>query len=159
MKIFFIIIILILSVILQTTLIPFLDVWGVTPNLVLVFSLFLVVWRRFEKTWWIILLAGLLTDLLIGLPLGLASISLITVAYAIDSFNRSTFSRIRFWIMNSLIILGTLIYSLLIFGLSKVFQIDLIFSFKYLLIEIIYNLLISSIFYVGIKKIFRQTQS
>jgi len=154
-KIFLTILILILSVILQTTLIPFWDVWGAVPNLVLVFSLFLVVWKRFEKVWWMILLAGLFTDLLIGLPLGLASLSLITVTYLIDSFNRSIFSRVKLWIMNSLIILGTLAYNLLLLSLSKAFQFNLAFSFKYLLIEVIYNLLVSSILYVGIKKIFR----
>lgn len=155
MKIFFIIFILILSVILQTTLFSFLDIYGVIPNLVLILSLFLTVWKRFEKVWWIILLIGLLTDLLIGLPFGLASLSLISTCWIINSFNRSIFSGIKFWIMNVLIIMGTFIYFLLLFSLSKFFQFDLIFNFKYLLIEIVYNLLISSVLYAGIKKIFR----
>ena len=67
MKITLTISILILSVILQTTLFSFLDIYGVIPNLVLILSLFLTVWKKFEKVWWIILLIGLLTDLLIGL--------------------------------------------------------------------------------------------
>ncbi len=149
------IIILIFSVILQTTLIPFMDIWGAGPNLILILSLFLVILKRFERVWWMMLLTGLFADLFLGLPFGLASLALVTTAYLIHSFNRSIFSGVKFWTMNSLVILGTLAYALLVFGLGKVFQFDIFFNFKHLLIEVGYNLLISSILYVGIKKIFR----
>jgi len=88
------------------------------------------------------------------LPFGLISLSLIITAYLIDQFNRNTFSEIKFWIIISLIVSGSLIYFISLFILSNIFEIGFVFSLKYLLIEIIYNLIISSIFYVGAKKIF-----
>ncbi len=154
MKSILILFALLFSVILQTTLIPFVAVFGVVPNLVLVLILILIIWKRFENIWWMVLLSVLSLDLLSGLPFGLISLSLIITAYLIDQFNRNTFSEIKFWIIISLIVSGSLIYFISLFILSNIFEIGFVFSLKYLLIEIIYNLIISSIFYVGAKKIF-----
>ncbi len=155
MKSTLILIILLLSVIFQTTLIPFVAVFGVTPNLVLVLILILIIWKRFENVWWMILLTSLFLDLLSGLPFGLISLSLIITAYLIDQFNRNIFSEIKLWIIGSLIASGSFIYLISLFSLSNFFQIDFVFGLKYLLIEILYNLLIGSIlYYVGVKKIF-----
>jgi len=155
MKSTLILITLLLSVIFQTTLIPFVAVFGVTPNLVLVLILILIIWKRFENVWWMILLTSLFLDLLSGLPFGLISLSLIITAYLIDQFNRNIFSEIKLWIIGSLIASGSFIYLISLFSLSNFFQIDFVFGLKYLLIEILYNLLIGSIlYYVGVKKIF-----
>jgi len=154
MKIFIFLLILIISVVLQTTLIPFLSIGDVSPNLVLILVLFLIIWQKFDRVWWLIVLTGLFLDLLIGLPFGLASLSLITTAYLIDLFNQSIFSGIKFWIIGALVILGTLIYAIISLILAKVFQINLAFSFLNLLLEAGYNFLISLIFYAGAKKIF-----
>jgi len=154
MKSILILFALLLSVIFQTTLIPFIAVLGVIPNLVLVLILTLIIWKKFENIWWMVLLSVLSLDLLSGLPFGLISLSLIITAYLIDQFNRNTFSEIKFWIIISLIVSGSLIYFISLFILSNIFEIGFVFSLKYLLIEIIYNLIISSIFYVGAKKIF-----
>ena len=155
MKSTLILIILLLSVIFQTTLIPFVAVFGVTPNLVLVLILILIIWKRFENVWWMILLTSLFLDLLSGLPFGLISLSLIITTYLIDQFNRNIFSEIKLWIIGSLIASGSFIYLISLFSLSNFFQIDFVFGLKYLLIEILYNLLIGSIlYYVGVKKIF-----
>ncbi len=154
MKSTLILIALLLSVIFQTTLIPFVAVFGVVPNLVLVLILILIIWKKFENTWWMILLACLFLDLLSGLLFGLISLSLIITAYLIDQFNRNVFSEIKLWIIGSLIVLGSLIYFVSLFSLNSFFQIDFVFNLKYLLIEILYNLLIGSILYVWIKKIF-----
>jgi len=153
MKIFLIIIALLISVILETTLIPFLALWGVGPNLVLVLVLILVILKKFEKTWWMIVLAGLFLDLLVGLPLGLVSLCLVSAAYFIDWFNRTVFSGLRFWVLGVLIILGSLTYNLLLFGLSMVFGVDSVFNLGYLLLNMAYNLLIGLIFYAGVKKV------
>ena len=155
MKSTLILITLLLSVILQTTSIPFVAIFGVIPNLVLVLILILIIWKRFENVWWMILLTSLFLDLLSGLPFGLISLSLIITAYLIDQFNRNIFSEIKLWIIGSLIASGSFIYLISLFSLSNFFQIDFVFGLKYLLIEILYNLLIGSIlYYVGVKKIF-----
>ena len=155
MKILLLILGLLFAVILQTTLFSFITFWGVGPNLILVLILILVISKKFEKIWWLILLTSLFLDLLVGLPFGLVSLSLISIAYLIDWFNQSVFSGIKFWVLASLIVLGNLAYNLLLFGLAKIFQAEVVLGLRYLLIETIYNLLISWIFYVGFKKIFR----
>ncbi|MBU2068578.1 rod shape-determining protein MreD, partial [Patescibacteria group bacterium] len=142
-------------VILQATLVPFITLWGVSPKLILVLILILVILKKFEKVWWLILLSGLFLDFLVGLPFGLVSLSLVSTAYLIDRFNQSVFSRIKFWVLTILVILGSLVYNILLFGLGIVFQAEVVFSLRYLLIEIVCNLIITLIFYAGFKKIFR----
>ncbi len=169
MKSFFAILILLLAVIFQTTLVPFLSLRGVIPNLVLVLILFLVIFKSFQETWWLIILAGLFLDLLSGLPLGLISLSLLITAYLIDRFNRSVFSGAKIWLVAALVALGSLFYNLILIGLSRLFiLINLsqkvtysnVFSWDYLItlfLIIAYNL-VALLFFYGIKKIFYQKQ-
>jgi rod shape-determining protein MreD len=167
MKSFLIILALLLAVILQTTLLPFLSFKGITPNLVLVLILFWVISKSFKEIWLMVILAGLFLDLFSGLPFGLISLSLVGTAYLIDWFNKNVFSGDKFWIVVALIALGSLFYNLILVGLSGLFilvnisQIALysgIFSLDYLtalFLVIAYNLVIF-IFFYGVKKIFYQ---
>jgi len=169
MKLFLTILILLLAVILQTTLVPFLAFVGVSPNLVLVLLLFWVILRSFKKVWIGVLLTGLFLDFFSGLPFGLISLSLVGTAFLIDWFNRNIFSMVKFWVVAVLIILGTLIYNLLFIGLAKMFilagasqvipwySIESFVTWLFrMTIEILYNLLIAVIFFYGAKKIFHQ---
>lgn len=156
MKIFLIILSLLLAVILQTTILSVLDISGVSPNLVLVLILTLVIFSSFRKLWWVIVLAGLFLDFFSGLPFGLISLSLATTAFLVDWFSRNVFSTTSFWIRIVLVVLAGLVYNILLIVLIKLFQFDLALSFKYLLIEFLYNLIIAIIFLYGAKKIFYQ---
>jgi rod shape-determining protein MreD len=146
MKTFLIILFLLLAVVLQTTIFSALTVWGVAPNLVLVLVLLLVILKSFKETWLAVLATGLLLDLFSGLPFGLISLSLVTSAFLVGRINKSLFSTVKFWITVSLIILGTLFYNLLLFGLSKLLGVDLVFGLTHLFIETVYNLLLIIIF-------------
>jgi len=169
MKSFFAILILLLAAILQTTLVPFLALRGVTFNLVLVLILFWVILKSFREVWWMVILAGLFLDLLSGLPFGLISLSLLITAYLIDWFNRSVFSGAKIWLVAALIALGSLFYDFILIGLSGLFfLINLsqkviysnIFSWDYLItlfLVVAYNL-VALLFLYGIKKIFYQKQ-
>ncbi|MBL7053211.1 MAG: hypothetical protein ISS02_00915 [Candidatus Portnoybacteria bacterium] len=154
MKNFLIILIFILAIILQVSAAPFLVVFNTGPNLILILILTLVVLKTFEKTWWIIVLTGFLIELFSGLPFGLISLSLIGSVYSIDWLNRNVFSTTNFWTMISLIIFGSLIYSILIIILAILFQIDLILNLQHLFIELLYNLIMAIIFLYAAKKIF-----
>ena len=154
MKVFLIILALLLAVILQTTLLPSLTILGVAPNLVLVLLLVLVIFKGFRKIWLGIVLVGLFLDFFSGLPFGLISLALVATVYLIDWFNKNFFSAIKFWIVASSIVLGTLIYNLFLVSLTKLFQIDLIIGFKYLFLETVYNLLITVIFFYALKRNF-----
>ncbi|MFH1461047.1 MAG: rod shape-determining protein MreD [Patescibacteria group bacterium] len=154
MKSILIIASLLLAVMLQTTLAGFLTFQGAGPNLILVLVLILIIARDFKKFWWVVVLGGFFLDLLTGLPFGLVSLSLIATAYLVDWFKSNVFSSVKFWIAAVLITLGSLVYQLLLFILARAFRTTGLFDFKYLLIEIVYNLLVAFIFYAGLKKVF-----
>lgn len=169
MKVFLFILILLLVAILQTTLVPFLALKAVTPNLVLVLILFLVIFKGFREIWWLIILAGLFLDLLSGLPFGLISLSLLITAYLIDWLNRSVFSGVKIWLVVALIALGSLFYNFILIATAKLFILvnlsqkviySNILSWDYLItlfLVVAYNL-VALIFLYGIKKIFYQKQ-
>ncbi len=170
MKSFFAIIILLSAAIFQTTLVPFLALRGVIPNLVLVLILFWVILKSFKEVWWLIILAGLFLDLLSGLPFGLISLSLLITAYLIDRFNSNVFSEIKIWLVAVLIALGSLFYNFILIAIAEFFILvnlsqkviySNIFSWDYLItlfLVIAYNS-IALLFLYGIKKIFYQKQS
>lgn len=154
MKNFLVILVFILAIILQVSAAPFLIVFNTGPNLVLILILTLVILRTFKRSWFIVVLTGFLIELFSGLPFGLISLSLIGSVYLIDWLNRNVFSTTNFWAMISLIILGSLIYSILIIILAILFQIDLILNLQHLFIELLYNSIMAIIFFYGAKKIF-----
>ncbi len=154
MRTFLAILIFLLAIILQVSAIPFLIVFNTNPNLILVLVLILVILKTFQRTWWIIVLTGFFIELFSSLPFGLISLGLIGSACLIDWLNRNVFSTKNFWVMISLIILGSLVYNILLIVLAKLFQVDLILSLEHLFIELSYNLIIAIIFLYGAKKIF-----
>jgi len=156
MKNFLVILIFILAIILQVSAAPFLVVFNTGPNLILILILTLVVLKTFEKTWWMVVLTGFLIELFSGLPFGLISLSLIGSVYLIDWLNRNVFSTTNFWTMISLIILGSLIYSILIIILAILFQIDLILNLQHLFIQLLYNLIMAIIFLYALKRNFEK---
>ncbi len=155
MKIFLIIIGLLIGVILQTTLIPFLSVMGASPNLILVLILILVIFKKFEKMWWAIVSAGLLLDLFFGLPFGLTSLSLVTVAFLIDWLHRNVFSEIKLWISIGLIGSASLAYNILLIILGKLLSSSFYSgtSLLVIVIELGYNLILGLMLFYGAKKI------
>jgi hypothetical protein len=154
MKTFLTLLIFLLAVILESTVLSSGPVLKSAPNLVLVLALLLVFFKTFRKIWPIILSASVLLDTFAGLPFGLISLSLIAAAYLIDWFNRNVFSGNKLWLAASLIISGTLVYSLLLVVLGKFFDVDLTAGLKELPVKIIYNFLISVILFYGAKKVF-----
>jgi len=154
MKFFLVILIFILAIILQVSAAPFLVVFNTGPNLILILVLTLVILKTFKRTWWMVVLTGFLIELFSGLPFGLISLSLIGSVYLIDWLNRNVFSTTNFLAMISLIILGSLIYSILIIILAILFKIKLILNMQNLFIELSYNLIMAIIFLYAAKKIF-----
>lgn len=147
---------LLLITILQITAVPFINFNGVVPNLILVLILCLIIFTGFKNQWPWVLLAGVLLDLFSGLPFGLISLSLLLTVYLIDLLNLNFFAITKLWITGILIVSGTIIYDLTIVFLSRLFNFALTFSWRYLLGEIIYNLIIMGLFYYEFKKIFHK---
>jgi len=158
MKPLFIILILILAIILQTTVVPFLAISGISPNLILLLIFILITFKDFKEIWWVVVLTGLFLELFSGLIFGLISLSLIGAVYLIDRINKN-FSATKLWMKTVFVVSGILLYNLFLIILGRLFHLDLFFSLKYLFINIIYNLLIMIIFFslvYGAKKVFYQ---
>lgn len=145
-----------LITILQITVVPFFNFNGVVPNLILVLILCLIIFKGFEDQWPWVLLSGVLLDLFSGLPFGLISLSLLSTVYLIDLLNLNFFAITKLWIAEILVILGTIVYDLIIVFLSRLFSFALTLNWRYLLGEIIYNLIIMGLFYYGFKKVFHK---
>lgn len=154
MKTFLALLIFLLAVILESTVLSSGPLLESAPNLILVLALLLVFFKTFRKSWPIILSASVLLDAFAGPPFGLISVSLIATAYLIDWFNRSVFSGNKHWLAASLVILGTLVYSLFLVALGGFFDIDLTAGLKELPVKLIYNFLLSAILFYGAKKVF-----
>lgn len=157
MKHFFIILILLLAVILQITIVPFLSVQGATPNLILVCALILTLLGGFKTVWFYIFLGGLFLDMFSGLPFGLINISLIGASYFIDWLSNNVFSGLKFGIRIGLIASGILAFNFFLNVLIGFFHLETIFSFKYLFWSVAYNSIIAILIFNGIKKIFHKT--
>lgn len=132
MRHFFIILILLLAVILQITIVPFLSVQGATPNLILVCALILTLLGGFKTVWFYIFLGGISLDIFSGLPFGLISVSLIGASYFIDWLSNNVFSGLKFGIRISLIASGVLAFNFFLNVLIGFFHLETMFSFKYL---------------------------
>ena len=155
-------------VVFQTTSLSFLSFKGINPNLILVFLLLLVIFKKFEKYWPVIITIGLILDFFSGLPFGTISLSLILVSFIINWLNRNIFSGTKFWISISLIILATLLYYFLLVILSKILtffgdgqsisyfcsfsQGCLFSSLRGLIINLGYNILLGTFGFYGFKK-------
>jgi len=157
MRHFFIILILLLAVILQITIVPFLPVQGVTPNLILVGALILTLLGGFKTVWFYIFIGGLFLDMFSGLPFGFMSVSLISASYFIDWLSNNVFSGLKFGIKVSLIVSGILAFNFFLNILIGFFHLETMFGFKYLFWSVAYNLIIAILIFNGIKKIFHKT--
>ncbi|MCG2808778.1 MAG: hypothetical protein L6275_00315 [Candidatus Portnoybacteria bacterium] len=158
MRHLFIIFTLLLAAVLQTTVVPFLSVGEVAPNLVLILALIFVILDGFKGVWLDVLLAGVFLDLFSVLPFGLANLSLIGAAYGVDWLNNMISLKFKFAVKIGLVVLGVFVFNLFLNLLLVLFKLEPIFSVGYLFWSALYNLLIALLIFNGIKKIFRKIQ-
>lgn len=163
MKYFFVLLSLFLAVILQVSFLPFLSVFGLSLNLVLVLVVFLISQRDFKKYWPAIIFTGLVLDIFSALPFGVISLSLVLTAYFIERLKKDVFGSINLGLVMGLMALGHLFYSLLLMALTKLFQFDLSVGWVYNLIylvpgEIILSIIFASFIFYVFKKIPGQKQ-
>lgn len=158
MRHFFIIFSLLLAVVLQATVVSFLSVRGITPNLALVLIFIFVVLGGFERVWVYVLLTGLFLDLFSGLPFGLFSASLVAATYFINWLRSSISLELKFVGGTGMVVLGVFVFNLFLNILAALLHLEPVFNFDFLLWSALYNLLITILIFNGIKKIFYKTQ-
>ena len=91
MRYLVLILIFFLAVIIQTSLLPFINIYGVKPNLVLILLLIWAIAKEFKNIWGLIILAGLFLDLFSGLFFGVSMLSLLVTFFFIDLVSQKSF--------------------------------------------------------------------
>jgi len=155
MRFILIILLLFLAILLQTTLLTHLSIFGVLPNLVLIIIILVSLTNNWQKSLISALVGGLLLDLFSGLPLGTFSLSLVIISFIFNFAKFYLFTRINFLVILTAIITGTIFYELLVISLTKFMSlvslshIYLKYNLLYLMpVEIIYNLISVIVFYL-----------
>lgn len=139
----------ILIYLLQSNFFSWFNIAGVMPNLFVIFILFIGLFgnRTMETIYGLVI--GLLLDFVIGTTAGINSVGLGLIGFLATVFDKnfSKDSRITIMIM---VVVATAIFEILSYILNYIFvSIDVeIFNFlKILVIEMIYNLIITIIIY------------
>ena len=140
--------------VLQANFFSWFNIAGVMPNLFIIFILFIGLFGN--KTMGLIycLIVGVIIDLVIGTKIGINSIGLGVIGFLATIFDKnfSKDSRMTIMVMG---IVATLIFETLSYIVNYIWisiNIEIINFIKILLIEVIYNLILTIILYPAIQK-------
>lgn len=143
MKLLLSIIIIILLVILQSSLYPYLKVYNVFPNLILILVLILSILKGSKKSLVWVLFGGFLLDVYsFNNPLGTSILGLLLVSYLAYFFSQNIFKKTSIFSVILIGIGGTLIYKLFIILVLLIVGISFQFTFTQLIFQIFYNLVV-----------------
>lgn len=140
---------------LQTNIFSFFTIAGVSPNLFVIFILFIGLYAT--QFWGISLgvIFGLILDLIFGKTIGISAVMLCVIGYLGSYFDKNFSKESRLTII-FMVIGSTIIYefgSYLLNSLILEFDRELLYFTKILVIEIFYNVLLTIILYPLIQKI------
>lgn len=153
MKLLLSIIIIILLVILQSSLYPYLKVYNVFPNLILILVLILSILKGSKKSLVWVLFGGFLLDVYsFNNPFGTSILGLLLVSYLAYFFSQNIFKKTSIFSVILIGIGGTLIYKLFIILVLLIVGIGFQFSYSQLIFQIFYNLVILVPLFYLIKK-------
>jgi rod shape-determining protein MreD len=143
MKLLLSIIIIILLVILQSSLYPYLKVYNVFPNLILILVLILSILKGSKKSLVWVLFGGFLLDVYsFNNPLGTSILGLLLVSYLAYFFSQNIFKKTSIFSVILIGIGGTLIYKLFIILVLLIIGISFQLSYSQLIFQIFYNLVV-----------------
>lgn len=140
---------------LQTTFFNYFTIAGIMPNVFVILMLFIGLYMG--RTMGVIygILYGILIDFWIGKNIGITSIALAVVG-VISGFLDKTLSKDSRITVLLMVIIGTIIYEVISYIMQyMVFKINIetLNFIKILLVEIVYNMLLTIILYPLIKKV------
>ncbi len=153
MKFILSLIIIFALIILQSSLYPYLAIYGAFPNLILIMVVILSILRGYKKNLIWIIFGGLFLDIFsFNNHLGISIAGLFLISYLIYFLSQTTFRKTNIF---SVILFGigaTLIYKFFLILVFLIAKSSFEFSFSQTLSQIIYNLvLLIPLFYL-IKK-------
>lgn len=134
--------ILALVVVLQTTLVPQIRLWDGGPDLVFLCVLAWSIHAPLEESVAWALVGGIMQDLMSVAPLGMSSIGLVLIVFAVHSIARQV-NRVGIIILAGLVLAGSLFQQMMVWSLFAVwgFQVNLVDDFGFVIVPtIIYNL-------------------
>ncbi len=140
---------------LQANIFPNFSIAGITPNLFIIYVLFIGLYAN--QTLGVIfgIIIGLFLDSVYGQSIGLSAVMLCVVGFLGSYFDKN-FSKDNKLTILFMVIGATVIYELGLYSLKSIiyeFNFELWFFVRILLLEILYNSLLSIIFYPIIQKI------
>lgn len=158
MKIFLIILTIIINLIIQSTILPYFEIFGVVPNTALIIVVVLALGKGKYYGGIFGLIIGLLQDVIFSVTIGVNGVIFFFIGYLIG-FVEDTFARDN--IANPIILTAlatifyNIIYSLFLFflsiNISYIIAVKSVFS-----IEVIYNSIVSIIIYKLFHSIFAE---
>lgn len=157
--------ILFFAVILQTTIFQNIKIFGTTPNIALVFLIFIAFWEKdYKKTFFSATALGILFDVLSGPFFGVFLLIFFCLAFILNISARTLISSDNNPAFLGMVFLGTCAYyvlyyicinSLSVFGVVDYKIVANIIFFETLAVEIVLNLLIALLL-IPAKKIMNQ---
>lgn len=146
---FFLFFILVLAILLQTTVFPWLEIYGIVPNLILVVVILTSLSVDWQMALPLALLGGLSLDLFSTNQFGIFALTLIIISFFFSFLKSYLFARANIFVSLVAVLVGTVLYYLVAILLADFFSllnlpVSAILSreniFIRLSIEFIYNL-------------------
>ncbi len=146
----------IISLILQTTILPLLKIEGVMPDLILVLVVFTALFSSAFTGGVVGFTAGLVQDLIIGRYLGLCAFSGLLVGWLVGELE-SRFYKENPLVPVILVFIATFVYDLVYYlgrGLCGSFPFSLSYAGRSMLLEAVYNMVLSVVLYKPLLRLF-----
>lgn len=139
----------------QVNIFPFFTIFGVRPNVLIIFILFVGLYTNRIVSLSFAVFLGLMIDFTYSKEIGVTAIMFCIVAYLASYFDKnfSKESRITIIIM---VAISTMIYEIGRYFIDSMvvnYEREMIFFIKILLIEVVYNVLLTIIMYPLIQKV------
>jgi rod shape-determining protein MreD len=134
--------ILMVAVALQTTFVPQIRFWDGGPDLIFLCVLVWSVHAPLEQSVAWALVGGIMQDLMSVAPIGMSSIGLVLIVFAVNAIARQV-HRVGFVILTGLVLAGSLFQQVSVWSLFALwgFRVDLLDDFGFVIVPtIIYNL-------------------
>ncbi len=149
-KIFFVILFGI--IIIQTTAVPQLAVYGIVPNLAVAFLIALVAAGGIKNIFMAAFLTGLILDVFSGLPFGAITASLILAVFTASALSSRFLKSREFFILSPIIFSGLLVYNLSLLILSNLGDLPFVLEnikqlFPIFILKIIFEIMLALAFY------------
>lgn len=106
-------------IIIQTTLIPQLAIYGIVPNLAAAFLIALAAANKTKNVFRTAFLTGLILDIFSGLPFGIITAGLILAVFTVSVLSSKFLKSREFFILLPIVFSGLLIYNLALLILSN----------------------------------------